>query len=269
LLAFDYRLWRLSVWDAQGQFGRFIRLAVEGNYWPYGTLQDSLVLLASPGESSLPSEVPGVYWDSTWFLLYQGPDALMDTLARYPLAERIGRSRTYHFGLRARWTTAHDRYYLGWGERYEIGEYAPDGRLLRLFRRMHEPIAATPQVIGAFQESYISFVERSSGSHSSAEELERLRRRLETAEYRPHLPAYSAMAVDPEGNLWVENYRYPGQEESSWSVFATTGRWLGVVQLPRGLQVYQIGGNFVLGVWQDEMGVEYIRLHTLEKAAED
>jgi hypothetical protein len=39
------------------------------------------------------------------------------------------------------------------------------------------------------------------------------------------------------------------------------GEFLGDIEMPGGLRIYQIGADFVLGSWQDSLAVEYIRRH--------
>ena len=48
-----------------------------------------------------------------------------------------------------------------------------------------------------------------------------------------------------------------------WLVFGPNGEGLGSVDMPPGLDVWQIGQGFVLGVWQDEFGVDYVRRHAV------
>ncbi len=55
----------------------------------------------------------------------------------------------------------------------------------------------------------------------------------------------------------------PGPE--TWSVFSTEGRLLGTLETPEHLQVRQIGVDFILGIWTDELDVSYVRVYTLER----
>ena len=48
-------------------------------------------------------------------------------------------------------------------------------------------------------------------------------------------------------------------------MFDPRGVMLGSVYLPEGLRVTQIGDDFVLGIWQDEPGVESVRQYALTK----
>jgi len=81
------------------------------------------------------------------------------------------------------------------------------------------------------------------------------------------MPTHSNVVFDAARNLWVENYRLPWDNDSPriWSVFDPEGRWLGDVELPNGLRVYEIGEDHIAGVQRDDMGVEYVRLYRVTK----
>jgi len=44
------------------------------------------------------------------------------------------------------------------------------------------------------------------------------------------------------------------------------GRLLSRVMMPIGLVVYEIGSDYVLGLWHDEFGVQHVRRHRLVKS---
>ena len=84
-------------------------------------------------------------------------------------------------------------------------------------------------------------------------------------QYPETLPAYSTIIFDALGNLWVERFRGRGEEENRWDVFNAEGHLLGAVDLPVGLLVDQIGEDFVLGRWMDELDVQHVRLYGLTR----
>ncbi len=79
------------------------------------------------------------------------------------------------------------------------------------------------------------------------------------------MPAYADLLVDAEDNLWVEEYRRPGVEAARWQVFDPDGELLGAIETPRRFNVFEIGGDFVLGRWVDELDVEHVQLYKLIK----
>ena len=80
------------------------------------------------------------------------------------------------------------------------------------------------------------------------------------------MPAYGdVIRLDTEGNLWVPEYSRPGEYPRVWSVFAESGRFLGVVDVPDGLALHDIGSHYVLGLRTDQDGVQYVQPHELIK----
>ncbi len=77
------------------------------------------------------------------------------------------------------------------------------------------------------------------------------------------MPAFSRLLVDEVGWLWAELYRFDVRAPMRWLVFGPNGEGFGSVDMPPDLEVWQIGRDFVLGVWQDELDVEYVRRHAL------
>jgi hypothetical protein len=55
-------------------------------------------------------------------------------------------------------------------------------------------------------------------------------------------------------------------QPAPYYVFSPTGAWLGELTLPpHRVACHQIGNDFVLGVWVDELDVQYVRMYALEK----
>ena len=79
------------------------------------------------------------------------------------------------------------------------------------------------------------------------------------------MPAYQALFADDVGNLWVRDYQAPDEMNPPWQVFNQEGTWLGRVSAIPGFTPGQIGADFALGVWKDDMGVEHVRLYRLVK----
>ena len=51
-----------------------------------------------------------------------------------------------------------------------------------------------------------------------------------------------------------------------WNVFDPEGRWMGDIEIPYGGYVYEIGVDYLLGVWVDELDVEQVRLYRIDRA---
>jgi len=79
---------------------------------------------------------------------------------------------------------------------------------------------------------------------------------MATVPFPETIPPYSNFVVDVEGNLWVEDYQRPWDDQPLWAVLSREGAWLGLVYTPPGFKIFQVGSNFVLGRWEDELGVD-------------
>ena len=78
-------------------------------------------------------------------------------------------------------------------------------------------------------------------------------------------PAYANIQVDDLDNLWVREYDMLGEERGDWTVFAPDGTLLGTLNAGGHFRLLHVGADFVLGRWQDEDDVEFVRMYDLIK----
>ena len=73
-------------------------------------------------------------------------------------------------------------------------------------------------------------------------------------------PGHGRVLVSREGDIWVEEYRRPGDEgPTRWRVFAPDGRFRCSALLPREVRsVLAVGGNRAFGLVLDSLDVEYV-----------
>lgn len=77
------------------------------------------------------------------------------------------------------------------------------------------------------------------------------------------LPAIASMRVDPEGNLWVRRYFVVRDAQHEWWIYDPTGRLRARLFTPRALRLTEIGVDYVLGIWRDDLDVETVRRYGL------
>jgi len=153
---------------------------------------------------------------------------------------------------------------------YEIRAFSIDGTLARIVRREHEPRSPAE----ADRQSYL---ERKTGGGGGPRPalpealleaiLEERRQFFELVPLAVHFPAFSTIMVDETGHLWVREYDLPREEDPAplWTVFDPEGRVLGFVETPEGLDILQIGEDYILGRFEDEFEVEYVQVWPLER----
>ena len=81
--------------------------------------------------------------------------------------------------------------------------------------------------------------------------------------YAETIPGLSDLHFYPSGYLWAIDYTPPWDDSESALVFSIEGLLLGSVALPAGFEIHEIGPDYLLGIWRDELDVEYIRVYSL------
>ena len=206
-------------------------------------------------------------------ILLQAPEGeSIDTVARVPGTEAyvvINQSergisiarRSAPLGRTQSVAVSGEKLYASAGDSYEITVLERDGTVSRLIRRTVSNRPVTAADVEAFREHRRASVADDNVRRS-------IERYLADAPYPETMPALDEVIVDAEGMLWARDYATPAEREErpqSWSVFDDEGLWLGTVDTPVGLEVHEVGSDYILGVWKDELEVEYVRLHRITK----
>jgi hypothetical protein len=152
-----------------------------------------------------------------------------------------------------------DLFFYGSQDAWQIEVHDHEGRLVRIIRRDKPLEPITDAQVAALMEQGAD----DAGTNAQARDF---RRMMREAPIPPFHPAYEAIYADVTGCLWVEETRIPGGDTARHTtVFDPAGRMVGSVVLPDGLRVEQIGADFLLGRWTDDLGVEYLRLYPLTR----
>ena len=151
-----------------------------------------------------------------------------------------------------------DRVCVGEQEGPEITCFGP-GSLRTLLRWSQESTAVLPREVAAWRDETIELY----AQKMSFDDARRLVNQVPPLDVRP---AYASLALDDAGHLWVE--RGPTEERGSttvdYLVFDPVDGLLGVVPLPP-LQVLEIGEDYLMGVYRDELEVEYLQVYGIIK----
>jgi hypothetical protein len=147
---------------------------------------------------------------------------------------------------------------IGDQEEPEILCFAPDGGRTA-FRWVPEPVSMTEEEVNSWREATVRLLDLK----LSRDQVLAMLDQVPAPEVRP---SYSRILLDPMGNLWAERGPTGGMSGNStdFLVFDPQGILLGVVTLPP-VQILDIGSDYVLGVYEDELEIQYVRIHELRK----
>jgi hypothetical protein len=265
LAAYDWNLRRVSLFAPDGTFVRSHPLDYPGGFpQPLGRFADGS-WLCSRGFTFAPGgDGSDIIRDTVPFLVFEPTGALRDSIGPFPGTEFYVRSTgqsafamSLPFGRSTEAVVIGDRFYAGHNERYEIVRYTPAGVADLVVRLARPPVAVTGDDLARFKAEWLE--DTDAGFRPQAE------RTLQEMPFPATFPAFAELAADPDGNLWVLDFGRPGETHGHWVVFDPQGRALGAVETPPGLRVREIGRDYVLGVWQDDLDVEHVRMHALAR----
>ena len=205
--------------------------------------------------------------DRTRFLVVGLDGSLEQDLGEFPGADiyfRLDESRAevmmVPFSKAPAGAALGNSVYVGIPDSYQILVYDAGGDLLRIIRMEHDPLPVTPEDTETFIRERLEEV-------LDEAEQRRIGEMYRAPPPLDRMPAYRRFKVDALGCLWVEEYRRPGDDIPIWTVFDPEGAVVGRVSLPAGLYVREIGEDYVLAVYTDDLDVEYVHMYRLERPA--
>ncbi len=149
-----------------------------------------------------------------------------------------------------------------------------DGKLSTIIRIAVDPVPVTPELLSRYVDDALALWP----AGASQDARDRFRQRVLTGPHGANLPQVASVEVDAVGRVWLNLARIPGETQESFAVLGSEGEWFGIVTLPPGLDRgtngangpgLDIGSDYLLGVWRDELGVETVRMYSLEEKQKD
>jgi hypothetical protein len=150
-----------------------------------------------------------------------------------------------------------DEVFIGDQQNFEVGVYSPDGVLRRIIRLPDIDLRVARDDIERAIEQRLARVPE--------EQKVRMRAQLEAMDVPATRPAYGRLLVDSEGALWTGDYAPYPEDPVLWRVFDGGGRLVVALQVPERFRIFDIGTDWIIGVWRDDLDVERIRLYHLRK----
>ncbi|SOD02470.1 hypothetical protein SAMN05216486_10380 [bacterium JGI 053] len=194
---------------------------------------------------------------------YSGPPPRVDTLRRELGPEEFtwggeafALRQAAPFGRRTFVAARGKRLWIADSERFEVRTCDDAGRLLRVARASVAPRPIDARERERFR-ARLAARARGSLPAKTADSL------LASLPFPATRPAFSELRIDSEGRAWLRGAA--SDDDRQWTVLDERGRMLGTVLLPPGLQVLDIGQDFILGVWKDARGNEHLRLHGIRR----
>jgi hypothetical protein len=80
-------------------------------------------------------------------------------------------------------------------------------------------------------------------------------------------PAFRFVLPAADGTLWIAERLAIGDDVPRWIVIDSAGRPVATVDLPPRFELYEAGGDYLLGRWRDEDDVNFIHYYPLVKTA--
>jgi len=271
LLAYDFNLTRASVFDSHGTFGRSYRVVppTEGGFgFAVDALSDGTLIVRSPLMFQGGMSEGAQRRDEDYYTISAAGEFL-DSVGTFPGGEsfvetaRDGNNFMVMltqppFGLTSV-LAAHDmQVCFGSGDTYEVRCFLSDGTLTRIVRLDLPPRAVTPADVEGYKQQELAEAEDDNARR-------RLESRFGEMPVRGTMPPYDDIEIDAAGNFWVREYAWQSGIERRWTVFDQEGRMLGDVTTPADFRITQIGEDFMLGVWRDDLDVEHVRMYELIK----
>lgn len=72
------------------------------------------------------------------------------------------------------------------------------------------------------------------------------------------------VALGTDGSVWLPSSAEVGADPAGFLVFTPEGRLRGRVEVPGPFQVMDAGPDWVMGIWKDDYGVEYLRMYSVD-----
>ena len=237
----------ISIFDSEGNFGRSFNRPGAGQMpWevsrPELVRRDgSILAVLEQGENAGTAEVR----------ILNGEGGLQMSLGRHASRRALYFSRELKLGL---WG---DLAVVSTNHRYELKAFAADGTLVRIVRREHVP--RVPRAEDIMVDPRLRPEWRIP--------MEAEMRKVPQSQLEEYFPAFAEIMSDAAGYLWVREFEPPKEAGPApvWTVFSPEGRVLGFVETPAGLEIYEIGEDYVLGHAEGELDVEMIQAWLLRR----
>lgn len=268
---YDPAQFRVSVFASSGTLARIVdvREATNSGAPPYAFFCNNAGVIAFLHRPPpRPPAGEGPHRDDVAITLVLRDGAVVH-LGNFPASERyfdgsqdfprpLGRRTSIAIGSDVVYLGTGD--YVGTGDAFEVAVFSLRGERTRTVRETIPRTSVTATHVAQFINEQVA--------RRSSQDARRAAREFYAGlEYPATFPAFGRLMVDPAANLWIEQYTVPGEEVTLWRVYSRGGAPISTLELPTGFQLMEAGADYVLGVWRNYLGVEFVRIYELIKSS--
>ncbi len=268
LMVYDWSPRQVSILSPKGDFSRLFELTVlttSGGFpivadpLPGGDLLLATNMFLTSGELQM-----GAKRDSAIYYVLDPEGSVVDNLGAFPGGESYETTDGENwvggglvFGKVGQAAVSGSGFYYGSSNRFEIEYRDKGGKLLRIIRLDQPNLKVTQTDIDRYIADRLD--------RARPERRQIYETMFEHMPFPATMPAYGEFRVDADGNLWVGESRKPGDNQPRWKVFDPDGAYLGVVETPPRFQIFEVGSDYLLGRWHDDLDVAHVQMFELQK----
>lgn len=278
VVLYDFRNQRLNWYGPDGVLGRTLRAELHPSMRLVSRQDERIVIAEERPALNLGGAEYNYARDSVLIILTGSTTQPLDTLVHragreaatwveYADGRPIG---TRQLGLPFSHPTlvgaAAERIVLLESGRSELAFLNDEGQVVRM---AHRTDVDSPTLSAALRQEYVRNAVQSARERGVAEQPARAGAEglLAVIPEGHRVAPFDRMLTDAvSGRIWVRDYLFDWNAGGTqyWTVHDSLGHVLGRVSTPPGLEVMQVGSDFVVGVERDQLGVEYVVAHSLE-----
>jgi hypothetical protein len=271
IAAADAGLRRISIFDANGRFGRSVNNSATYVRAPgtipsqscclvSGTFPDGSFLVELP--ETLPNAPGGPRHGTVTLVRLAADGSSIDTIGSFAGSRLMydasapNRIRAMHLTGRFTYAVIGDRVYGGNGEESHLEVVAADGG-----RPDTIPLGLPRSAVTAAMRSALADTIRAEYARTPRE---RPVEHYLSGEFPDRLPAFGRVLSDVAGNLWLAASPYAGTaREMDYLVFSTAGEQIARIRLPAVTAPIWLDRDEVVMVQQDALDVEYVNVYRI------
>lgn len=147
-------------------------------------------------------------------------------------------------------------------DRPEVAWHDASGKVVRLSRLARPRLPVSEEAREAWIARDLEQITRS--PFPIPEEIKRqLEERTRSQPFADSIPWFGTALADAAGRLWVRESPVSDDEAPSFYVFGPDGVLVARARLPERVQLMDVRGSRVLGLWKDADDVEHVRVYAL------